>query len=155
MRKIREENFSPELQQYAVLCLNDIGHPLTYSGKENTTTVFTKTGYGIAVQGNTLVSTAVVEAAYDAALKAKQAGLPLQEILMLAMEAGAKAGGDKRCGERKASSAFLTVSKPGETDHHWLNIVVRQKDDTSPAVERLRKEYENWKMGQKMVARNR
>lgn len=37
----------------------------------------------------------------------KRKSLPIHEILMMALEAGSKAGRDKRCGDQKAASAFL------------------------------------------------
>ncbi|MFM2437872.1 MAG: hypothetical protein RLZ55_689, partial [Actinomycetota bacterium] len=65
-----------------------------------------------SVQGNTLVSDAVVTeamAAYEAA-----EGKPLADRLLIALQAGSAAGGDNRCGERTASSAALLVAKPGD-----------------------------------------
>lgn len=143
--KIRQPYYNPEQQQYAILCLDDISHPATYTGTKTTAHAGTLTGNGISVQGNTLTNPDELQAIFDAAVKAQQDSLPIQDILMLALEAGAKAGGDKRCGERKASSAFLTVSKPGEVDKHWLNLVVYGNDDDTPAVEALRREFDDWK----------
>lgn len=71
----------------------------------------------------------VLQAAFEAAVKAKQHSRSIQELLMVALEAGANYGGDKRCGERKASSAFLTVSKKEDIDKHWLNLVINGTDD--------------------------
>jgi uncharacterized Ntn-hydrolase superfamily protein len=76
--------------------------------------------------------------------KAQKDSLPIQDILMIALEAGAKTGGDKRCGERKASSAFLTVSKPEDVDKHWLNLVITD-DGHTHAVDALRRKFEDWK----------
>ncbi len=59
---------------------------------------------------------------------AKKKGLRIEEILMLALEAGASEGGVKRCGETKASSAFLTVSKPGDdAESPFLNLISFEK----------------------------
>ena len=42
---------------------------------------------------------------------------------MFALEAGAKLGGDKKCGDIKALSAFLTVAKPtDDTENPYLNL---------------------------------
>jgi uncharacterized Ntn-hydrolase superfamily protein len=150
MAKLREEDFDPEHQQYAILSLANPAHPLTYSGKENIGYAGSITGNGISVQGNTLTSPEVIRAVYAAALKAQQESLSLQEILMRAMEAGAAAGGDKRCGERKASSAFLLVCKPADVNHYWLNLVVRQTDDRTKAVAALRFVLEDWKKKNKL-----
>jgi uncharacterized Ntn-hydrolase superfamily protein len=145
LAKIKKPNYDPEQQQYAILCLSDIKNPLTYTGAKTIPNRGTLTANGISVQGNMLTTPEVLQAIFDAAVKAQKDSLPLQEILMRALEAGANAGGDKRCGERKASSAFLTVSKPGETEKHWLNLVVYGTDDKLHAVEALRQKYDHWK----------
>jgi hypothetical protein len=61
-------------------------------------------------------------------------------------EACAKFGGDRRCGARKAASAFLTVGKPNDDpESPYLNLVVYGKDDTVNAVEALRQKFDTWK----------
>jgi len=145
IKKLREPEFDPEHQQYAVLCLYDNNQPQTYSGKENHAYAGTLMAPGISVQGNTLTSEEVIKAVFDAAIKAQKDSKSVEEILMLALEAGANAGGDKRCGERRASSAFLTVSKPDYLEKHWLEIIVTQKNDHTPAVEELRREFDGRK----------
>jgi uncharacterized Ntn-hydrolase superfamily protein len=144
LAKIRHPDYNPEEQQYSIACMNDIGHPATYTGTNNTSHAGTLTGNEISVQGNTLTNPDEIQAIFDAAVKAQKAGLPIQDILMIALEAGAKAGGDKRCGERKASSAFLTVSKSYDVEKHWLNLVVYGTDDKIHAVDALRQKFDNW-----------
>jgi uncharacterized Ntn-hydrolase superfamily protein len=149
LKVIRHPDYMPELQQYAILCLYDLKHPATYTGTEAISHKGALTGNGISVQGNTLTSPDELQAIYDAAVKAQKDSLPIQDILMIALEAGAKAGGDKRCGERKASSAFVTVSKPDDVEKHWLNLVIYGNDDHTNAVEALRKKFNDWKAKQK------
>jgi uncharacterized Ntn-hydrolase superfamily protein len=84
------------------------------------------------------------------AIKAQKASLRIQDVLMLALEAGAEYGGDKRCGERKASSAFLTVAKPDDgLQHPYINLIINQTDQSTNAVKALRKKYNNWKDNKK------
>jgi uncharacterized Ntn-hydrolase superfamily protein len=149
LQKLRQPRYNPEEQQYAILCLYDINHPATYTGTKTTAHRGTLTGNGISVQGNTLTNAEELEAIFDAAVKAQKDSLPIQDILILALEAGAKAGGDKRCGERKASSAFLTVSKPDDVQKHWLNLVVYGNDNHTPAVDALRQKFNDWKTRKK------
>lgn len=146
LEKIRQPYYRPEMQQYAILCMKDINHPATYTGKENIAYAGSLTANGISVQGNTLTSSRVLQEIFDAAVKAQKDSLPVHEILMLALEAGARAGGDKRCGNRKASSAFLTVSKKDDVEKHWLNLVINSKDNHTPAVAALRQKLESWKI---------
>lgn len=148
LEKLMHPDYDPEQQQYAILCMNDINHPATYTGTKNTLHAGSLTGNGISVQGNTLTNPEELQAIFDAAQKAQKDSLPIQDILMLALEAGARAGGDKRCGERKASSAFITVSRPDDVEKHWLNLVINGTDDHTNAVEALRKKFDDWKAQQ-------
>ena len=88
-----------------------------------------------------------MQAVLDAARKAQKDSLPIQEVLMLALEAGAKLGGDKRCGELKATSAFLTVMKPNDhPEKPFLNLVVPGHKEKRNAVAALRKEFDLWRL---------
>ena len=154
LEAIRNPNYDPEQQQYAILCMNDITHPATYTGTKTTSHKGTLTGNGISVQGNTLTHPEELQAIFDAAVKAQKDSLPVQDILMLALEAGGRSGGDKRCGERKASSAFLTVSKPDDAEKHWLNLVIYGNDDHTNAVEALRQKFDSWKSKEHAVIKS-
>ena len=71
--------------------------------------------------------------------------LNIADILMNSLEAGSLSGGDKRCGEQKASSAFIMVAKPGDTKPYIdLNIFGQRKGGQN-AVDMLRKKFEKWK----------
>ena len=153
LEKIRQPDYYPEEQQYAVLCLSDINHPVTYTGTKTIPHAGALTGNGISVQGNMLTNPEELQEIFQAALKARRDSLPIQDILMLALEAGAKFGGDKRCGERKASSAFLTVSKPEYLEKHWLNLVIYGNDDHTHAVDALRQKFDAWKAKEKSDAK--
>jgi uncharacterized Ntn-hydrolase superfamily protein len=154
LEKIRQPEFDPENQQYAIICINDINHPVTYTGTKTVSYAGSLTGNGISVQGNMLVNPDVLQAVFNAAVKAQQDSLSIQDVLMVAMEAGAKFGGDKRCGEKKASSAFLTVSKPEDIEKHWLNLVIYGDDDQTHAVEALRQIFDEWKTKEENIRKN-
>lgn len=146
IKAIKNPYYRPEEQQYAVICLNDWEHPQTYTGSKNNGAKGALTAKGISVQGNTLTSEDELQAVLDAALQAQKDSLPIHEILMRALEAGAKLGGDKRCGELKATSAFLTVMKPGDdAEKPFLNIVVPGHKEKRKAVDALRAEYDMWR----------
>ena len=101
---------------------------------------------GISVQGNTLADSVELQAVLSTVIKAQKNALPIQEVLMLALEAGATLGGDKRCGNTKASSAFLTVAKhDDEPQKPYLNLVVYGTNENVNAVVALRQKLNNWK----------
>ena len=149
LEKLRQPDFDPEQQQYAIISMDDIGNPLTYTGTKTISYASTLTGNGISVQGNMLTNPDEVQAIFDAAVKAQRDSLPIQDILMLALEAGARSGGDKRCGERKASSAFVIVAKPDDVEKYWLSLIIYGNDDHTHAVEALRLKFDAWKLKEK------
>jgi uncharacterized Ntn-hydrolase superfamily protein len=145
LKAIMDPDFDPEEQQYGIVTVDHADKPQTYTGKLNHERRGAMTARGISVQGNTLTEAGAIKAIMDAALKAQKDGKPLHEILMVALEAGAKHGGDKRCGVRKASSAFLTVAKSNDPPKRpSLNLVIYGNDENIHAVEALRSKYNRW-----------
>ena len=69
---------------------------------------------------------------------------------MIALEAGSNAGGDKRCGAQKATSAFIMVAKPGSNKPYLnLNIFGQGKGEQN-AVTMLRGKFEKFKVKHRM-----
>lgn len=147
---MRAPEFAPEEQQYAVLLLDDAGGPRTATGAANDAWSGARGGNGFCVQGNTLTDAGVVDrafAAYEEALTRPE--LTMADRLLAALTAGAVSGGDARCGEQRARTAFVKVVR---ADDHpqvpYLNLVVLGAEEGGPsAVERLGREYERWKGG--------
>lgn len=146
LEAIRNPEFDPEQQQYGIVCLNALDKPQTYTGTETNGAKGTATSTGISVQGNTLSNNEVFNKILQAAIKAQKASMSIQDVLMLALEAGSEYGGDKRCGERKALSAFLIVAKPDDDPRHpSINLIFNQQDETTNAVKGLRRKFEELK----------
>ncbi|GAB3274639.1 hypothetical protein GCM10027347_47650 [Larkinella harenae] len=144
---LKKPEFDFEQQQYAVVTLNHLSAPATYTGSETHASKGTLTANGVSVQGNTLVSEQELQAILNTVLKGQRESLRIEEILMRALEAGAETGGDKRCGEQRASSAFLMVAQPGDHPNRLsLNLQIFGQPKGGPnAVSLLRKKYERWK----------
>ncbi|HEU4472861.1 MAG TPA: DUF1028 domain-containing protein [Flavisolibacter sp.] len=146
LQALKAGRYEPEEQQYGIVCLASANEPINYTGSETYTHKGGLVARGISVQGNTLSDSTALQAILNAALKAQSDSLPIAEVLMAALEAGARQGGDKRCGEQKASSAFITVAKPKDEEQKpWLNLVVKGEAEGVNAVEALRKKYDSWK----------
>jgi uncharacterized Ntn-hydrolase superfamily protein len=116
------------------------GRSATFTGDRCFDHASGMTGDGYAVQGNVLAGRAVVEAmarAYEAARDAKR---PLAERLLLALEAGQRAGGDRRGME----SAALLVVKPGGgyggSGDVWVDLRV---DDHPRPIAELRRLHDD------------
>lgn len=147
INELRKPRFDPENQQYAVMTFQHINNPLTYTGKTTNAFNGALTGKGISVQGNTLSNENEINVIFEAVLKAQKASMAIEDVLMIALEAGSKAGGDSRCGEQKATSAFITIMRPSDDRKNpYLNLLVsgQQKGGTN-AVELLRDKYDLWK----------
>lgn len=142
---MRNPIFDPEKQQYAVVTIKYIDSPRTYTGNSTKPFNGALTSNGIAVQGNTLTNANELRVILDAVLKGRNDSLPLAEILMRALEAGSDAGGDSRCGEQRATSAFIIVAKPDSKKPYLdLNIFGQQKGGQN-AVVMLRSKFDKWK----------
>jgi uncharacterized Ntn-hydrolase superfamily protein len=145
IQALRNPDFDPENQQYAVVTIRYIDSPATYTGDSAKLFKGALTKRGVSVQGNTLTSASELKIIMDAVEKGQQEALNIAEILMMALEAGSSAGGDKRCGEQKASSAFIMVAKPDNKKPYInLNIFGQDKGGQN-AVIMLRKKFEKWK----------
>jgi uncharacterized Ntn-hydrolase superfamily protein len=124
---IIDSSFDPNssFQQYGIVSLDYLDKPVTFTGSSTPASKGSFTSEGISVQGNTLANEMVLRAIFDTALVALKNGLSMEETLMKALQAGADAGGDKRCGLQKASSAFITVMKPTDNAKRpYLNLFV-------------------------------
>lgn len=142
---LQEARFDPTHQQYAIVTLAHLT-PVTYTGDSTIFYNGALTGQGISVQGNLLANKQTLQAIFEAVVRARATSLPIHETLMLALEAGAAAGGDKRCGDQKAQSAFIRVARPtDDAAAPYLNLVVTdQQKGGANAVITLRQQYEQW-----------
>ncbi|MFD1144785.1 DUF1028 domain-containing protein [Larkinella insperata] len=144
---LRDPRFRPEEQQYAVVSVRFLDAPATYTGTATHAHQGALTARGVSVQGNTLTSDDELQTIMDAVLKGRRNALPIDEILMLALEAGSNAGGDRRCGAQRATSAFITVTKADDTSQKpFLDLsIFGQKSGGMNAVSMLRSKYTKWK----------
>src|SRR3569832_1537048 len=108
---ITDPKFDPDYsrQQYAIVTFDAFDKPVTYTGTDTEDYHGAITGDGFSTQGNMLPGSAVLDAVATSISAARKAKRPIEETLLSALEAGASAGGDKRCGKQRATSAFVTV----------------------------------------------
>jgi uncharacterized Ntn-hydrolase superfamily protein len=86
---------------------------VSYTGAWNEDWAGARAGSGVSVQGNILRGPEVVEQALGAF--EGNARACLAERLVTALEAGARAGGDRRCtAELGSLTAFVAVAQPGD-----------------------------------------
>jgi len=137
---------SHRLRQYGVAALGFDG--ASYTGAWTIGWAGSRTGPGVAAQGNMLVGPEVVEASFRAFQAS--AGCWLGDRLLRALEAGAVPGGDRRCEPGQAAlSAFVMLARPGdrpEAPFLWLTAPEQRKGGRNP-VALLRRTYEAWRGG--------
>lgn len=146
---IIDPKFDPDFsrQQYAILTFDAFDSPVTYTGANTEDYHGAITGEGFSTQGNMLPGPEVLEAVAASIRASRAARRPMQEILLAALERGATAGGDKRCGKQRATSAFITVMR---ADMPWwepyLSLNLHHvRPGGQNAVTLVRNEYRRWK----------
>jgi len=114
------------------------GRAAAHTGSDTLAWSGQRTAEGVSVQGNILVGPEVV----DSMLHAFQEGAgPLAERLLLALEAGEQAGGDRR---GKQSAALQVVRRQGGyqgVDDRLVDLKVVDQPDPVAEVRRL---YDQW-----------
>jgi uncharacterized Ntn-hydrolase superfamily protein len=114
------------LRQYGAVTFE--AGPVSYTGAWNGDWAGARAGRGVSVQGNILRGPEVVDAALAA--YEEEARACLAERLVAALEAGARAGGDRRCvAELGALSAFVTVAQPGDARGEPRLALLRSRPD--------------------------
>ncbi|RDC65385.1 DUF1028 domain-containing protein [Adhaeribacter pallidiroseus] len=144
--EMRNPKYNPEQQQYAVISIRNMAHPKTYTGQATAAYNGALTASGVSVQGNTLAHENQLKIILEAVLKAQKERRSISDVLMIALEAGSAAGGDKRCGAQKATSAFIMVTKPDDyLNDPYLNLTIYGlTPGKENAVKLLRAKYEQW-----------
>ena len=173
VERITSVDFDPEawysqwwsgmgIRQYGVVGLGGTPSAVSFTGELTVEWSGALQGEEVAVQGN-MIRASVVASALRAFESTEGCALP--DRLMIALEAGAEAGGDRRCSPSLGSlSAVLAVARPGDTPdrpHLRLSVDVdpgfgmllslyRLYRPYSPAAmesptTRLRAEYDAWR----------
>ncbi|HEX8150668.1 MAG TPA: DUF1028 domain-containing protein [Pyrinomonadaceae bacterium] len=137
------------VQQYGIVALGFEDSPATYTGADTPGRKEDLRGYGVSVQGNILTDERVLRNALAAFRKAaKDSKTSLADRLLAALEAGTEGGGgDRRCGEQRARSAFVVVESPtpaGRTPYLLINITGQEAGGANP-IKLLRRKYDEWR----------
>ncbi|MEL7157990.1 MAG: DUF1028 domain-containing protein, partial [Actinomycetota bacterium] len=109
-----------------------------HTGAELSAAALDRQGDGVSVQGNLLVADAVVDDALGAYASARAADGALADALVDALVAGARAGGDRRCGDQTALFAQVVVAGPDDDPTQpttVLTVLVADGDGRNPVEE--------------------
>jgi uncharacterized Ntn-hydrolase superfamily protein len=133
------------IRQYAVATLR--GEIVQYTGAGTPAYHGDRRAANVLVQGNTLAGPEVLDRVMTAIHDAQAAHRNLEDMLMAGLQAGADAGGDRRCGSQRAMSSFLVVAGPDEpVGRPYLSIIVFGADSAGiNAVDFLHTKFSEWK----------
>jgi uncharacterized Ntn-hydrolase superfamily protein len=137
IERLLADDKGKESRQLAMIDMQ--GRTAAFTGKENNPWAGSRQGRGYTVQGNILVGREVVDAVADQFEATAGTRMTLAERLMVALEAGFKAGGDKRRG--RLQSAAIRVADPNQPgrggDHISLAIDVGEHPDPVAEMKRV------------------
>ncbi|HSH93001.1 MAG TPA: DUF1028 domain-containing protein [Roseimicrobium sp.] len=126
----------PLRERRQVAIIDARGNVVAHTGRECMDWAGHRIGMNYSVQGNILAGAAVVDAMTNAFESSRNAGLPLPECLVAALQAAESAGGDKR---GRQSAALLVVRDhagfDGNTDRY---VDLRVEDHPQPVEELTR-----------------
>lgn len=110
-------------RQYALATLH--GNVVQFTGAETPDYHGDRKAADVLVQGNTLPGPEVLDRVMAAIGDSRARGRRMEDVLMAGLQAGADAGGDKRCGAQRATSAFLVIARPNEpVGRPYLSIII-------------------------------
>jgi len=170
IRKVADPEVDPRVEdrQYGVVTMsNGAVRAEAFTGSDNLEWAGSRQDMdmGVTVQGNILVSEAVVSNALQAFRSDSRLGdSTLPDRLMRALEAGSAAGGDSRCNndrvEQTAATAFILIARGtdepyatrtigvtdmGEADAPWLAISTTESQFGPNPIVKLRELYDEWR----------
>lgn len=102
-----------------------------------------RTGRNFAAQGNVLAGPEVLDEVARVMETTSGSGRSLADRLVLALEAGQAAGGDKRKGRRQSAAVIIADSRPGYATRPDGQSVFLHICEHPEPVEELRRQYES------------
>jgi len=134
LNSVLARDSTPEERQVGVV--DKRGRAAAFTGKNTLEWAGHNTAHGVSVQGNILVGPEVI----DAMLKAFQETRSiLPERLMKALEAGERAGGDRR--GKQSAALYLVRTRGGYQGANDRLLELKVVDNSEPVSE-LRRQYE-------------
>jgi len=132
------------IRQYAVATLR--GEFVQYTGNGTPDYHGDRRAPNVFVQGNALPGPEVLDRVMAVIRTAQAANRNLEDVLMAGLQAGADAGGDRRCGAQRAMSSFLVVAGRDEpVGRPYLSIIVFGADSAGVnAVDFLHRKFSEW-----------
>ena len=117
------------------------GNTANFTGKLCNDHASHRAGKNYTVQGNLLAGRAVIDATADSFEATEGAGLELADRLIAALEAGHKAGGDKRTGLKQSAAVIVADPRRKHLDGSNTSVNMQVAEHAEPVAE-LRRQYD-------------
>lgn len=135
---LADDNLAPR-RQLGIVDMQ--GRTATFTGAETAEYAGASEGPGYCVQGNLLAGRGVINAVAAAFEATADTGRDLADRLLLALEAGQQAGGDKRTGQKQSAALVVADSTyPGINGDH-LRVSLHVSEAPQPVAE-LRRQFD-------------
>jgi uncharacterized Ntn-hydrolase superfamily protein len=100
-----------------------------------------RTGKNYTAQGNLLVGKETVDATADAFEETEGSGMELADRLIAALEAGHRAGGDKRKGQKQSAAVVVADPRRKHMDGSNISVNLQVAEHPNPVAE-LRRQFD-------------
>jgi len=139
LEELLKDDSERERRQIGII--DSKGNTAVHTGKDCIPYAGHRVGKNYTVQGNLLVGKAVIDATAGSFEETEGMGMELADRLIAALEAGHRAGGDKRTGQKQ--SAAVVVADPRRKHMDGSNIAVNMQVAEHPnPVAELRRQYD-------------
>ncbi len=133
------EDNNRELRQLGIIDMQ--GRTAAFTGKDNGVFAGSRQGKNYTLQGNLLVGPEVIDAVAASFETTAGGGMALADRLIAALEAGQRAGGDKRKGRLQSASLVVADERhTGVADDHIVETL--QVAEHPEPVGELRRQYD-------------
>ncbi len=139
IEELLKDDTSREQRQIGVIDAK--GNTATFTGKNCLDHASHRAGKNYTVQGNLLAGKSVIDATADSFEASHGADLELADRIIAAMEAGQKAGGDKRTGQKQSAALIVADPRRRHMDGSNISINIQVAEHAEPVGE-LRRQYD-------------
>lgn len=142
-----DSDYAPDEQQYALLRVGD-ALPVGFTGDAVEGFKGSRSARHVTVQANTMASDQVVPRTFAALHPADWTDdASMADAVIAALQAGAAAGGDKRCARTGSATAFLSLYRTTDNPRQpWLTLAIYGLEPGSQdAVSLLAQRYRSWR----------
>jgi uncharacterized Ntn-hydrolase superfamily protein len=139
LQELLKDDSQRELRQIGIIDAQ--GRTGTHTGKGCVSYAGHRVGRNYTAQGNMLVGQETIEATADAFEQTEGSGIELADRLIAALEAGQKAGGDKRKGQKQSAAVVVADPRRKHADGSNITVTLQVAEHADPVAE-LRRQYD-------------